>query len=97
MANFRNFEEQVIAIRVAIVEETEELFKENPEQQNLECGGEGLSISMADGYQDVERIIYDPSSTVWVKTENGVHDLMDLETDDMVAIYENVWYQLKEK
>lgn len=99
MANFIDFEEQVGKIRVSVAQQTEELFKENGNIQTitLECNGEGLAISTADGIWDVSSIGYDGEG-VFVKTESGeVHDHMDLDTDDMVAIYENVWYQLKEK
>jgi hypothetical protein len=98
MANFINFEERVGKIRVEATQQTEELFKENQNITVLDCNSEGLGISTADGTQDVASIGYDNEGGVYVKTESGeVHDLMDLETDDIVAIYENVWYQLKEK
>ncbi len=97
MANFINFEEQVGKIRISLAQQTEELFKENQNITVLDCNGEGLAISTADGTQNVVSIGYDGEG-VFTKTESGeVHDLMDLDTDDMVAIYENVWYQLKEK
>lgn len=98
MSNFINFEEQVGKIRVRLAHETEILFKELNRVEVLDCTGEGVAISTADGTQDVTSIGYDIGGSVYVKTESGeVHDHMDLDTDDMVAIYEHVWYQLKEK
>jgi hypothetical protein len=98
MANFINFEERVGKIRIEATQQTEELFKENGNIQVIATGDEGLAISTVDGTQDVASIGYDHEGGVYVKTESGeVHDLMDLETDDIVAIYEHVWYQLKEK
>ncbi len=98
MGNFINFEEQVGKIRINLANSTESLFKELNRIEVLDCTGEGLAISTAEGTQDVTSIGYDIGGSVYVKTESGeVHDYMDLDTDDMVAIYENVWYQLKEK
>lgn len=98
MSNFINFEEQVGKIRVNLANSTEALFKELNHIEVLNCGDEGLAITTSEGTQDVASIGYDIEGGVYVKTESGeVHDYMDLDTDDMVAIYENVWYQLKEK
>jgi hypothetical protein len=98
MANFTNFEQQVGLIRIEIDQQINNLFKEAPYTISLDCKGEGLSISSNDGTQDVTSIDHNNDSGVTITTDsNEVHDLMDLDTDDMVAIYENVWYQLKEK
>jgi hypothetical protein len=94
---FINFEEQVGKIRVSVAQQIENLFEVNNNVVVLDCGGEGLSISTADGTQDIASVGYDNDS-VFVKTESGdVYDVMDLDTDDMVAIYENVWYQFVQK
>ena len=98
MANFTNFEQQVGLIRIEIDRQISNLFKETPDIISLDCKGEGLSISTSEGTQDVTSIDYNSDSGVTVMTDcDEVHDLMDLDTDDMVAIYENIWYQLKEK
>jgi hypothetical protein len=98
MANFINFEEQIGKLRVQATKQTEELFKENHNIQTLNTDDSGLGITTVDGTQFIASIGYDDEGGVYVKTESGeVHDLMDLETDDIVAIYEQVWYQFKEK
>lgn len=98
MSNFIDFEKQVGNIRLRLAHEIESLFKELNRVEVLNCADEWLGITTSEGTQNVASIGYDIEGGVYVKTESGeVHDYMDLDTDDMVAIYENVWYQLKEK
>ena len=97
MSNFIDYSEQIGKIRVNLANNTESLFKELNHIEVLNCADEGLAITTSEGTQDVASIGCDIEG-VYVKTESGeIHNYMDLDTDDMVAIYENVWYQLNEK
>jgi hypothetical protein len=103
MSNFIDFNEQLTRLRVDLMRATEALMKTyQPPFTSLSTVGEGLAISTAEGTLDVETIYYDFLShiegNVLLKTSTGeIWDYSDLETDDMVAIYENIYYQMYEK
>jgi len=99
MSNFIDFNEQLTRLRVDLMRATEALMKtDQPPFTSLSAVGEGLSISTAEGTLDVETIYYDFLGQVILKTSTGeIWDYSDLETDDMVAIYENIYYQIYEK
>jgi hypothetical protein len=100
MSNFIDFNEQLTNLRVDLIRATEALMKTyQPPFTSLSTVGEGLAISTAEGTQDVETIYYDfLGQAVQLKTSAGeIWDYSDLETDDMVAIYENIYYQMYEK
>ena len=94
MTNYTDFNEEVGKIRVRLAQQTEALLKPAIPPTIYNCKNEGVAISTAEGTMNVETIGYD-NGGVFVKTETGeVWDYMDLDTDDMVAIYEHVWYQI---
>ena len=98
--NFIDFNEQLTRLRVDLMRATEALMKtDQPPYTSLFVVGEGLSISTAEETQDVETIYYDLfSQAVQLKTSTGeIWNYSDLETDDMVAIYDNIYYQMYEK
>jgi hypothetical protein len=100
MSNFIDFNERLSKLRVDLMRATEALMKsDQPPFTQFDVTDEGLAISTAEGTLDVETIAYEPfNKTVMVKTATGdVWDYSDLETDDMVAIYEHVYYQVYEK
>lgn len=94
MTNYTDFLEEVGKIRVRLAQQTEALLKPAIPPAIYNCKNEGVAISTAEGTMNVETIGYD-NGGVFVKTETGeVWDYMDLDTDDMVEIYEHVWYQI---
>ena len=100
MNNFIDFNERLGKLRVDLMKATEALMKsDQPPFIEFDVSDEGLAISTAEGTQDVQTIAYDfMSKSVTLKTTAGeVWDYADLETDDMVAVYENVYYQVYEK
>lgn len=99
MSNFIDFNERLSQLRVDLMRATDSLMKsDQPPFAQYDVSGEGLAISTADGTQDVQTIFYDLSGTVCLKTTAGeIWEYSDLETDDMVAIYENIYYQVYEK
>jgi hypothetical protein len=100
MSNFIDFNEQLTNLRVDLMRATEALMKTyQPPFTSLSAVGEGLAISTAEGTLDVETIYSDfLGQAVQLKTSTGeIWDFSDLETDDMVAIYENIYYQMYEK
>jgi hypothetical protein len=100
MNNFIDFNERLSKLRVDLMRATEALMKsDQPPFAEFDVSDEGLAISTAEGTLDIQTIAYDfMSKSVMLKTESGeVWDYADLETDDMVAVYENVYYQVYEK
>jgi len=98
MSNFIDFNERVSNLRIDLMRATEALMKsEQPPVAQYDVLDEGIAISTADGTLDVQTIFYDQSS-VCVKTTTGeIWEYSDLETDDMVAIYESIYYLVYEK
>jgi hypothetical protein len=100
MSNFIDFNEQLTRLRVDLMRATEALMKtDQPPFTSLSTADEGLAISTAEGTLDVESIYYNfLEKSVQLKTSTGeIWEYSDLETDDMVAIYENIYYQIYEK
>lgn len=94
---FIDFEQQVGKIRVRLAHETDLLFKNSPSTNEVACKDDYVAITTAEGTEAVSTISYDGNST-FVTTKSGeVHDFMDLDTDDMVAIYEYVYYAIYDK
>ncbi len=94
MTNYTDFLEEVSKIRVRLAQETEALLKPAIPPAIHNCKDECVDILTAEGTMYVETIGYD-NGGVFVKTETGeVWDYMDLDTDDMVAIYDHVWHQI---
>lgn len=102
--NFINFDEEISKIRVRLGNAIDGIFIENGNVDVIECEDESLMVSLSEGNTNVISVQFDEnikSTVVVTKDENNsttdIHDVMDLSTDDMVAIYEFVWYELKEK
>ena len=95
--SFINYEETISGLRVSMMKEVEAMVE--PIGQ-LDCIGQGVGITSVDnGNVDVYTIFYDYfGKSVQLKDETGlVHDYADLDTDDMNAIYEHVYYRVFEK
>jgi len=86
-------EDQIGKIRLAINKEVEAMMEPIGE---LDCINMGIGITNDNGNVDVSTIFYDYfNKCVCVKDETGlIHDMMDLDTDSMNAIYEHVYYRL---
>lgn len=100
MTNFIDFNEHLGKLRVDLIKATEALMKrEQPPFAQIDVSEEGLAITSAEGTQDIQTIFYDKMCPgVCLKTTSGeVWDYADLETDDMVAIYEHIYYVCYEK
>lgn len=100
MSNFIDFNEKIVNMRVDLMRATEALLKtDQPPFTQLDVKDEGLAISTTEGTLDVQTIFYDQfTSNVYLKTTTGeIWEYSDLDTDDMVAIYENIYYQMYEK
>ena len=94
---FIDFEQQVGKIRVRLAHETDLLFKNSPSTNEVACKDDYVAITTAEGSEAVSAINYDGNGT-FVTTKSGeVHDFMDLDTDDMVALYEYVYYAIYDK
>ena len=72
-------------------------FMEQPPFAQYDVLDEGIAISTADGTLDVQTIFYDQSSVCLKTTTGEIWEYSDLETDDMVAIYESIYYLVYEK
>lgn len=97
MSKFKDYAGTISKLRSSIATEVEAMMEPIGE---LNCTGMGVGISTIDnGNVDVTTIYYDSiGRNVSVKDETGVcHDLSDLNTDDMNAMYEHVYYRCDEK
>ncbi len=96
MANFINFEELVGGIRVRLAHETEGILRN---VEPIICSDEDslVYITTVDGVKKIAEISYSDNSVKLLSMGSAEYDFMDLETDDMVAIYEYVYYVLFEK
>jgi len=98
MSNFIDFNERVSNLRIDLMRATEALMKsEQPPFAQYDVLDEGIAISTADGTLDVQTIFYDQSSVCLKTTTGEIWEYSDLETDDMVAIYESIYYLVYEK
>lgn len=95
--NFIDFEQQVSKIRVRLAHEIDLLFKNSPSTNEVACKDDYVAITTADGPHVVSTINYDGNGTFVTTQSDEVHDFMDLDTDDMVALYEYVYYAIYDK
>jgi hypothetical protein len=92
--NFTDYSEFIGKIRTQLMVDTETIMKTLPNKKIII---EDSSLSIIDtegGVREVKELILIQSgqnSTIDVITENDNSDLSDLETDDMVAVYEFVY------
>jgi hypothetical protein len=86
-------EDQIGKIRLAINTEVEAMMEPIGE---LDCINRGVGITNDNGNVDVSTIYHAYfGKCVRVKDETGlIHDMMDLDTDSMNAIYEHVYYRV---
>lgn len=84
---FLNFDEEVRRIRTNMVMNVESMVSGDPA---VDCRGKHVMITTTDGEQAVSTIFQElMGTTVCLKTEEGLCvDFSELNTDDMVAIYE---------
>ena len=95
---FLNFDEEIRRIRLNMVLNVESMVSGDPA---VDCRGKHVMITATDGEQKVATIFQElMGTTVCLKTEDGLCvDFTELNTDDMVAIYEflfNEYYPDKE-
>lgn len=101
MAHFHNFEEVLSGLRLGINKAvTEELKEHNIELVKpldvcvFDTPLYFIHPTELDGKSRVRSVFLDNNNVV-LKTDVGeCVDFMDLETDDMVAIYEYIYYEL---
>ena len=92
MGNFINFEEQVSSIRINASQEIDRLFIEN-NIDNIQI--DSVFINSENGIVEITECEYVDGSGVTLTDEFSVsHMLMDLDTDDIIAIYEEIWFNL---
>ena len=102
MAHFIDFEEIVSRLRLDLDKAlTQELKEHNKGVTNpldiseVEVPLYFIHPTELDGKSKASSIFVDVNDAVVIKTEVGeCVDFMDLETDDMVAIYEYIYYEL---
>jgi hypothetical protein len=98
--NFRLFIDHagtIDTLRLSMMKEVEAMLEPIGE---LDCEGSGVAITTVDnGNLDVKTIYYNyAGKQVEVKDNLGeCHDYSELDTDDMNAIYEHVYYRVIEK
>lgn len=101
MAHFQNFEEIVSGLRLGINKAVTEELKEHNiglftpiEISVFDTPVLFIHPTELDGKSRAKSILLDGNDVV-IKTDVGeCVDFMDLETDDMVAIYEYIYYEL---
>jgi len=101
MANFIDFEEVISRLRIGMTKAiTEELKEHNIglltplELSDLDVPLYFIHPTELDGKSRAMSILLDENNVV-IKTDVGeCVDFMDLETDDMVAIYEYIYHNL---
>ena len=92
--NFTDYSEFIGKIRTQLMVDTETIMKTLPKKKIIIEDGSLSIIDTEGGVREVKELILIQSgqnSTIDVITENDNSDLSDLETDDMVAVYEFVY------
>jgi hypothetical protein len=92
--NFTDYSELIGKIRTQLMVDTETIMKILPNKKIIIEDGSLSIIDTEGGVREVKELILIQSgqnSTIDVITENDNSDLSDLETDDMVAVYEFVY------
>jgi hypothetical protein len=92
--NFTDYSEFIGKIRTQLMVDTETIMKTLPNKKIIITDGSLSIIDTEGGVREVKELILIQSgqnSTIDVITENDNSDLSDLETDDMVAVYEFVY------
>jgi hypothetical protein len=92
--NFTDYSELIGKIRTQLMVDTETIMKTLPNKKIIIEDGSLSIIDTEGGVREVKELILIQSgqnSAIDVITENDNSDLSDLETDDMVAVYEFVY------
>ena len=92
--NFTDYSELIGKIRTQLMVDTETIMKTLPNNKIIIEDGSLSIIDTEGGVREVNELILIQSgqnSAIDVITENDNSDLSDLETDDMVAVYEFVY------
>jgi hypothetical protein len=92
--NFTDYSEFIGKIRTQLMVDTETIMKTLPNKKIIIEDGSLSIIDTEGGVREVKELILIQSgqnSAIDVITENDNSDLSDLETDDMVAVYEFVY------
>lgn len=92
--NFTDYSEFIGKIRTQLMVDTETIMKTLPNKKIIIEDGSLNIIDTEGGVREVKELILIQSgqnSAIDVITENDNSDLSDLETDDMVAVYEFVY------
>ena len=92
--NFTDYSELIGKIRTQLMVDTETIMKILPNKKIIIEDGSLSIIDTEGGVREVKELILIQSgqnSAIDVITENDNSDLSDLETDDMVAVYEFVY------
>jgi hypothetical protein len=92
--NFTDYSELIGKIRTQLMVDTETIMKTLPNKKIIIEDGSLNIIDTEGGVREVKELILIQSgqnSAIDVITENDNSDLSDLETDDMVAVYEFVY------
>lgn len=88
--NFVDYSELIGKLRTQLMVDTETIMKSIPNNEiNIDDDSLGI-IDTEGGVLKVTNLNYN-GSTIMVTTENDTDDFANLETDDMVAIYEFVY------
>jgi hypothetical protein len=91
---FKNFTEVVGILRTEMMLETEAIMKLIPNKKIIITDGSLSIIDTEGGVKEVIELMLRENAPYWtidVVTENDTTHLADLETDDMVAVYEFVY------
>ena len=95
--SYINHEDAIGKLRVSMMREVEAMLEPIGE---LDCEGSGVGITtVLNGNLGVKTVYYNyAGKQVEVKDNLGeCHDYSELDTDDMNAIYEHVYYRMFEK
>jgi hypothetical protein len=91
---FKNFTEVVGILRTEMMLETEAIMKLIPNKKIIITDGSLSIIDTVGGVKEVKELLlrkHNTLSTIDVITENDTTHFSDMETDDMVAVYEFVY------
>ncbi len=97
---FKNYVDELIGLRDSIDINIGQLFNKL-QLKTINC--EFLSININDGVFDVVSVYINDENTynipfIYLELKNGVHySLTDCNTDDMIAIYEHLYYIMFDK
>jgi hypothetical protein len=92
--NFTDYSEFIGKIRTQLMVDTETIMKTLPNKKIIITDGSLSIIDTVGGVKEVKELLlrkHNTLSTIDVITENDTTHFSDMETDDMVAVYEFVY------